>query len=137
MKRAVLLAMVAVLVSGCVAAHPDSIKPASVSPIGYQAIDCAGLAAEDKRVAEALFRLEVEQKSARTGDIVGIVAIGVSPTGLGAQNNTAEIARLKGERQAIAGAKTGKGCAEPPAAVDEMALRRQMTKERVAKENAS
>lgn len=133
MKRAVLLAVFA---GGCVATHPDSIKPASVSPIAYQSADCATLAAEDQRFAETLFRLEVEQKHARTGDLMGIVAIGVSPTGLGAQNNTAEIGRLKGEREAIATAKTAKGCAEPPAVVDEIAIRRQMTKERIAKENA-
>lgn len=132
MKRIVLLAM---LSSGCVAAHPDSIKPLKVSASEYEADDCPALAAKDQAAADDLFRLGLEQKNTRTGDLIGVVAIGVSPTGLGAQNNTNEIARLKGERDAISTAKAAKACPEPPATVDEKAIRRQMSKERYAAQN--
>lgn len=119
-------------VGGCVAANPDSIKPMSISTVGYDALDCPALAAEDQRVADRLFRLEYDQRHKRRGDFFTAAAIGITPTGVGAGDNAAEIGRLKGERQTIASVKTTKGCTEPAAVVDEKRLLREMAKERHA-----
>jgi hypothetical protein len=114
MKRAVLLALLA---GGCVAADPDTIQPMSISPVGYSALDCPALAAEDRRVAERLGPLIRAQDTRRGHDAIGIIAIGISPTGIGRPEHSAEIARLKGERETIASVKASKGCIEPQAPV--------------------
>jgi len=136
MKQAVLLAMVAVLVSGCVAAHPDSIKPMSISTMGYAQSDCAALAVEDKRVADRLFRLTVLQGRQRTTDIVAGIAVGVTATSLGSPEYAAEISRLKGERETIASVKASKSCSEPAAAADEARIRQEIAAEDAASQQS-
>lgn len=123
---------VVVALSGCVAANPDSIKPMSISTVGYDALDCPALAAEDQRVADRLFRLEFDQRHKRRGDLFTAAAVGLTPTGMGAGDNAAEIGRLKGERQTIATVKGSKACPEPAAVVDEKRMLREMAKERYA-----
>jgi len=107
MKKVIVLSM---LLSGCIAANPDSIKPMSVSSVGYSGLSCAKLASEDRRVSSELAQLVKKQNSRRSADTVGVILLGVSPTGLGSPENSAAISRLKGERQTIASTRARKGC---------------------------
>lgn len=134
MKRIVLFAMLA---SGCVAADPKKIEPMSVSAIPYQALDCAALAAEDKRVAGELAPLIYEQSDRRKTDVIMIAAIGVSSTGMGENDHAANIARLRGEREALAQAKATNKCAEPQAAVDVEAVKRERYEARAQRQAAA
>lgn len=113
-KVAVLLVA---LTSGCVAANPDTIKPMSISPIAYQSLDCEALQAEDRRVAEELGPLIRQQDNRRGQDALGIVLIGISPTGIGSPEFATQISRLKGERETISEAKAARGCTAPQAEV--------------------
>lgn len=108
---------VVLLLSGCVAADPNKIAPMSISPVGYTSLDCQALAAEDQRVAGELGPLMRKQDDRRGKDSVGILLIGISPTGIGSPEFSAQISRLKGERETIAQAKASKGCSEPQAEV--------------------
>lgn len=117
MKKILLLAVAAC--SGCVAANPDKIKPMSISTVGYQLLDCAALASEDRRVAGELGPMIFYQRQRRGSDFVGAVAVGLTPTGMGAPENGASIARPKGERETIATVKASKGCTEPQAIVND------------------
>lgn len=104
----------AVLLCGC-ATPPEKIQASYVSPILYQNLACEQLALEatniSRRASEAA---GVQNKKA--GQDAAVVAVGVIifwpalffANGDGA--SAAEVARLKGEMQAIEDASTVKGC---------------------------
>lgn len=105
------LAAVAVVcfVAGC-AKTPESISPAYVSDVGYRSWSCANLAGEQQRLASALASASTEQSQARTTDIVGVVLIGIPVSSLSGGNIAPQIARLKGEQEAVRKAMLSKGC---------------------------
>lgn len=116
MRHSIAMALCA-LSAGCVAASPDKIQPISISTVGYQALDCPALATEDARVAAELGPLIFYQRRRRGSDFVGAVAIGLTPTGMGAPEHGVAIARLKGERETLAKVRASKACPEPQAVV--------------------
>lgn len=133
MKRTALL-LGGVIAGGCVAADPDKIAPMSISPVGYNVLDCPALAVEDKRVAGILAPLIYAQEDRRKTDIIVGVAVGITATSLGEQEHAAEISRLKGERDTIATVMKSKNCSEPQAVLDIEAIRQQKAAERAAKQ---
>ncbi|RUW60715.1 hypothetical protein [Mesorhizobium sp. M7A.F.Ca.US.008.03.1.1] len=104
----------ALLLCGC-ATPPEKIQASYVSPILYQNLTCEQLALEatniSRRASEAA---GIQNKKA--GQDAAVVAVGVIifwpalffASGDGA--SAAEVARLKGEMQAIEDASTVKGC---------------------------
>lgn len=124
---AVLCAVAAL--SGCIAASPSSIEPQTVSTLEYEAADCTRLALEDARVASELGPHIWYQRNQRSADIAGIAVWGLSPSGMGMREHSHAIARLKGEREAIASVKLSKGCTEPQAAIDDSKPREQRLRE--------
>jgi hypothetical protein len=100
--------------SGC-ATPANDIAAAYVSPTGYQGYSCGQLAGEAQEVSSRAVAATGMQNKKATGDAVamGVGLVVFWPAlffigGDGAQS--AEVARLKGEMQAIETASRRKGC---------------------------
>jgi hypothetical protein len=107
------IAIFASFVSAC-AKSPDSIAPAYISEVGYHNWSCAQLAEESARLSTALASASVQQENARTTDTVGVILIGLPVSSLSGDNIAPEIARLKGETEAVRKASMSKACGAPP-----------------------
>lgn len=110
------LAGVAVL-SACAKA-PASIVPAYISEVGYLNWTCEQLATETTRMSAAYASAAKQQEQARTNDVVGVILIGLPVSSMSGDNIAPEIARLKGEQEAIRKAMMAKQCSPamiPPA----------------------
>ena len=106
-KTTVFLA--AIILAGC-AKTPESITPAYVSDVGYRSWSCQNLAEEQQRLSAAYATAAGEQNQARTTDIVGVVLIGVPVSSMSGGNIAPQIARLKGEQEAVRRAMITKNC---------------------------
>jgi hypothetical protein len=114
MKKFVASAAVLALVSGC-ATSPKDITPAYVSPVLYQNLSCEQLAAEAQRVSSAAATAAGVQQGQAGKDaaMVGVSLILFWPAIFfvgGDKASAAELARLKGEMQAIEQANVAKNC---------------------------
>ncbi|WP_290995085.1 hypothetical protein [Hyphomicrobium sp.] len=103
------IAILAPFACAC-AKSPDSISPAYVSEVGYQNWSCAQLGEESARLSTALASASVQQENARTADTVGVILIGLPVSSLSGDNIAPEIARLKGETEAVRKASMTKSC---------------------------
>lgn len=104
----------AVLLAGC-ATSPKDIAPAYVSPVLYQNLTCDQLQQEAARVSSAAsVATGAQEKQATTDTVAMTTAIVLFWPALffvgGDKANAADIARLKGEMQAIEQANVAKGC---------------------------
>ena len=98
-----------IVLSGC-AKSPESISPSYISDVPYQSWSCAQLGQEELRLNEALSVASAQQKKARTNDTVGVILIGLPVSSLSGDNIAPEIARLKGQLEAINRAGNMKNC---------------------------
>jgi len=111
-KNVVAVAALCLLsVAGC-AKSPDSISPSYVSDIQYNNHTCPQLSEEASRLSSAMARAYTQQENARTSDTVGVILLGLPVASLSGDNIAPEIARLKGEAEAIRTASIKKGCGE-------------------------
>lgn len=101
--------------SSC-AAPPESIAPSYISEMSYMNYTCAQLAQEQNRLVSALSTASDAQRSARAGDIAGVIFLGFPTATLSGGNMAAEVGRLKGELQALQKAAILKGCSLPTVA---------------------
>jgi hypothetical protein len=109
-NRIVAITAIALFCTGC-AKSPESISPAYVSEVGYQSWSCNQLADESGRLSTALATASVQQENARTNDTVGVILIGLPVSSLSGDNIAPEIARLKGESEAVRKVLASKSCA--------------------------
>jgi hypothetical protein len=106
MKRYLpLLPALALALAGCAPA-PHRIEPQTVSSVPYQSYECVQLASELQRVDTQLTSLSEQQRRAATTDTVlvttGIILVPAILFGLLAtKNHKNEIARLKGQQEAM------------------------------------
>lgn len=114
MRKYLALGIAFGLLAGC-ATPADNIAAAYVSPIGYQGLSCAQLGTEAQAISGRAAAAVGAQNKKATGDAVamtvGLVVFWPAllfTQGDGAQ--AAEVARLKGEMQAIEDAARRKGC---------------------------
>src|SRR5688572_20471078 len=112
--RKPLTAIAVLMLVGC-AKSPESIAPSYISDVGYQNWTCEQLAGEQMRVSQALATASTQQRKARTNDTVGVIFLGLPVSSLSGDNIAPEIARLKGENEALIRAMRIKGCAAAPA----------------------
>lgn len=112
------LVLSAVALSGCVAANPKTIGATPTPTFAYSNLDCASLAREDAKVVEELGYLFYRQDNRRGADVIGVVAIGLSPSGLGEPDWEPQIAQLKGQREAIGQVMAQKQCPQARAEID-------------------
>jgi hypothetical protein len=111
---AALAVSVSLLVAGC-ASRSEDVAAAYVSPTAYTSYSCRELNAEAQRVSSAAAAASGAQDSQRTKDAVATTAALVVfwPAAFFVSGNnaqTAELARLKGQMQAIEGASIQKKC---------------------------
>lgn len=114
MKRIVSTVAACAVLAGC-ATSPKDIAPAYVSPILYQSLSCDQLAMEAARVSQAAGIATGAQQDQAGKDAammtVGMVLFWPSLFFIGGdKGNAAEVARLKGEMQAIEQANISKNC---------------------------
>lgn len=114
MKSAYIALSAAIFVGGC-ASRATDIQASYVSPLMYQNLDCEQLQGEAQRVSQrAMAAAGVQDKKA--GQDAAVMAVGLVlfwpalffTSGDGA--SAAEVARLKGEMQAIEDASTANSC---------------------------
>jgi hypothetical protein len=129
MKRVAMAVAFAAVVSAC-AKSPESIAPAYVSELTYQHLTCDQMGQEMLRLTQALATASTAQEQARSGDIAGVILLGLPVSTLSGANIAPEIARLKGEQEAIQRAALTRNCTlptipEPPASAQTLNPREQ------------
>jgi hypothetical protein len=107
-------AVIALALPAC-AKKSENVAASYVSPLAYQQFGCNQLAEEGERVSLRAAELSGVQDRKRTGDIVATTAAIVVfwPAAFlvkGDDAQTAELARLKGEFDAISRVSAQKGC---------------------------
>ncbi len=108
MKQLAILSMLVAL-AAC-AQSPDKIAPAYVSAVPYQNFTCSQLEQEVANLTVALSEAGQVQQQARTHDTIGIILIGLPLSSMTGGNVAPEIARLKGEMEAVREASNEKQC---------------------------
>lgn len=108
MRIATVIAMAAML-AAC-AKNPDSISAQYISDVTYRPLTCQDLSVESARTNAALARASTQQENARTNDTVGVLLIGIPVSSLSGDNIAPEIARYKGELEAINRVQAQKKC---------------------------
>ena len=109
MKPITLGLLLTIVFCGC-AKSPESIAPAYISELNYRNWNCYQLADEGQRLSSALATASIQQQNARTNDTVGVILLGLPVSSLSGDNIAPEIARLKGEQEAIRKASISKVC---------------------------
>lgn len=99
----------ALVLTGC-ATKPESIAPAYISEMQYMGYTCEQLGQEQARLVSALSSASDAQRRARSNDTVGVIFLGLPVSSLSGSNVASEIARLKGELQALQKASVLKNC---------------------------
>jgi len=87
-------------ISGCATA-PENIAPAYVSHLQYMQFTLEQLGQEEARLQAALSASSDAQRSARANDTVGIIFLGLPVSSLSGSNQASNVARLKGELEAV------------------------------------
>jgi hypothetical protein len=114
MKQGALL-LSALIVSGC-ASTSESITASYVSPLQYQNYACPQLGEEAQRISTRVAQASGAQDQKRTNDALATTAAiiifwpAAFLVGGGDNQNTAELARLKGEFEAVEKASIQKNC---------------------------
>ena len=106
--------LAAFLVSGC-AEDPKDISPSYISPIAYQSFTCAQIGQEAQRVSDRAMELTGTQAKKSTNDKIAMgVGLVIFWPALffvkGDKQTAAELARLRGELDALNQASIGKQC---------------------------
>lgn len=109
LKLAFFAGVLLLVVAGC-AKSPDSIQASYISEVGYLSWSCKQLGDETQRLAGALATASAQQERARSADIAGVILIGLPVSSLSGDNIAPEIARLKGEQEAVRKALISKSC---------------------------
>jgi hypothetical protein len=112
-----LLALSALFIGGC-ATLPEKIAPSEISDVPYMKWSCEPLSQEHPRLAAALATASDRQRGCRKKDIAGPLFIGLPVGSLTGCRKTSEIARLKGELQALQYAAMVINCPLDPASMD-------------------
>lgn len=104
-------------VSGC-ATKPEDIAPAYVSTMVYSPYNIEQLRQEEMRLQAALATASAAQREARSNDTLGVIFLGLPVSSLSGSNQASNIARLKGELEAVQktiALKTGQSDGAKPA----------------------
>jgi hypothetical protein len=113
-KSAVTLLMLSSVILAACAEAPERILPSSVSPVLYGGLDCRTLQVESKRIDDRLSVLTERQHKAANQD-TSVAAFSFflfwpAAFFIGREDYEVEIARLKGEAEAVSNAAVSKEC---------------------------
>lgn len=92
--------MAVLLATGCATA-PENIAPAYVSYLPYMQYTTEQLGQEEGRLQAALSASSDAQRTARSNDTLGVILIGLPVSSLSGSNQASNVARLKGELEAV------------------------------------
>ena len=109
MRRSIIALGCAITISAC-AQTPESIQASYVSPTTYQGWACQQLAAEARRVDNALARASAQQNKARSNDTAGVILLGLPVSSLSGGNVAPQIADLKGRQEVLQQTQIQRGC---------------------------
>lgn len=114
LEAVAVVALLGGLVAGC-ASSSEKIQAAYVSPIQYQSYSCHQLGEEASRISSRVNQLAGVQDQKATNDAVatGVAIVVFWPAAFfigGNDQTTAELARLRGEFEAIEKASIQKNC---------------------------
>jgi hypothetical protein len=114
LRTAAILAATLTLSAGC-ASTADQIGPQYVSPLQYSNYDCSQLALEAQRISARVGHLSGAQDQKATNDAIatGVALVIFWPAAFlvgGNDQNSAELARLKGEFETIEQVAIQKKC---------------------------
>lgn len=98
------------LVLGACAKSPDQIAAVEVGVDAYSRYSCSQLATEKVSISQDLENLSAKQKSAASGDAVGVFLLGMPLSSMSGNDQEATIAIAKGKVQAIDRQRNAKGC---------------------------
>jgi hypothetical protein len=108
-RRFTVLVFGLALTAAC-ATSPEDIAPAPVSEARYQDWTCAELTAEQARVGRDLAAATAKQEQTRSSDVAGVILLGLPLGSMSGDDVEPEIARLKGERDALGRSAKTKDC---------------------------
>lgn len=111
----------ALLLSACAAA-PEAIPAADIGRGAYAQHSCAQLGSRYLELTQEIENLSARQRSARTGDTVGVVLLGLPLSSMSGNDNETSIAVARGHLQEVEREAQAKNCSLPrpatPATVD-------------------
>lgn len=108
--KAVFCAVSSVLFVTACAKGPDAIAPAAIPLAAYTGSSCAALRNDLAAEKATLSALEDAQRSAQTGDAVGVFLLGVPLASATGGDKAGDLAVSKGKVQSMELAMKSKGC---------------------------
>ena len=97
------------LLSACAKA-PENIAAVEIGGDAYSRSSCTQLKAEKLRISQELENLSAAQKSAASGDTIGVLLLGLPVSSMSGNDKEATIAVAKGKIQAIDRQSVARGC---------------------------
>ncbi len=133
MKKSISLVIILSFLSAC-ATRPENIQAQYVSPMQYQSYSCEQLESEAMRISRKVTEVTGKQSKQATGDAVamgvGLVLFWPALFFLIGDDKKEELARLKGEYDAIEQSAIQKNCS----LAQQMANQRNASSEQAEKE---
>lgn len=115
MKTTLTAAMIAATTLSACATAPEAVAPSYVSTTAYSGMSCRALNAEAQNVSRALAAATGRQQQAASNDAamtaVSLILFWPAAFFIKGDDAAPELARIKGEAQAINAAAKAKGCA--------------------------
>ena len=108
MKHVILISLALILIQGC-SKPPSKIAAASISSSEYSDLSCTNMVRELGRVSEKLSEAETSQRKSVAGDAASVWFTLIPYSALGG-DSSADVAKYKGEKQAIQRAMSKKDC---------------------------
>lgn len=99
----------ATVLTAC-AKGPDAIKPANIPLAAYTGQSCSNLSNELRSEKDRLDDLEDAQRSAQTGDALGVFLVGIPISSATGGDKEGDLAVSKGKVQSIELAMKSKNC---------------------------
>lgn len=113
MKPMFLALTAAVGLAAC-APNPETVAPAYISPTAYAGLSCTALNAEAARLSQRLAQVTGEQQAAAQADAtntaIALILFWPAVFFVGNSDQSAELARLRGEAEALRLAALQRGC---------------------------
>lgn len=114
MKNLLSLALIAATGLSACASAPEAVSASYVSPTQFAGMSCRSLNAEAQRINAALAAATGRQAQAASNDAamtaVSLILFWPAAFFIKGDDNAGELARLKGEAEAITQAARSKGC---------------------------
>jgi hypothetical protein len=126
MKKLMIL-FVVFCFAGCATA-PEKIAPVHISDTRYADLSCEQLELEQSRLVSALTSATEAQRKTRENDIAGVIFLGLPVSSMSGSDRGAEVAKLKGELEAVQRAGDLKNCSLPPVAADQFKKKKKEVK---------